>query len=402
MPHSAQPIDPLGAFMNYPEVDVSHAASGPLAGLTMAVKDLFDVKGYPTGCGHPDILAKAQPAAQHAPVVAALLDAGAEFSGKTLTDEIAFSLNGINHHFGAPVNPKAPDRISGGSSSGSVSAVAAGIVDFALGTDTGGSVRGPSSHCGVFGLRPTHGRITLEGCMTLAPSFDTCGWFARDMDTYQAVGNILLDPAGAKPITDAAPMVVSDLLEDMDDGPRTAFLEAIDRLSEIFGGIGSIELSGGKLDEWFVAGRTCQASDIWDTMGSWIERDDPLFGPGVRERIEWARGLTEEDRANAGRKRKEIRSRVHEMTAKHGFLVLPTMPGVAPLKADGIEKIEMFRNRALKTLCISGLAGVPQISLPIAEHNGIPFGVSLMGAPGTDEALIKMGKTIENVCGVKP
>jgi amidase len=127
-----------------------------------------------------------------APVVQQLLDAGAAFAGKTVTDELAFSMNGSNAHFGAPVNGVAPDRISGGSSSGSASVVSMRLVDFALGTDTGGSVRAPASHCGLVGLRPTHGRISLAGCLDLSPSFDTCGWFARDVSTFARVADVLL------------------------------------------------------------------------------------------------------------------------------------------------------------------------------------------------------------------
>jgi Asp-tRNA(Asn)/Glu-tRNA(Gln) amidotransferase A subunit family amidase len=108
-----------------------------------------------------------------------LLDAGAQFVGKAHTDELAFSMNGRNAHFGTPRNGGAPDRIPGGSSSGSASAVSNGLCDFALGSDTGGSVRTPASHCGLFGIRPTHGRISLERVLDLAPSFDTCGFFTR-------------------------------------------------------------------------------------------------------------------------------------------------------------------------------------------------------------------------------
>ena len=121
---------------------------------------------------------------------------GARFVGKTITDELAFSMNGQNAHFGSPVNGAAPDRITGGSSSGSAAAVSHGLCDFALGSDTGGSVRAPANHCGLVGLRPTHGRISLQGVLDLAPSFDTCGWFARDVPTFARVGDVLL---GADP-----------------------------------------------------------------------------------------------------------------------------------------------------------------------------------------------------------
>ena len=396
----AQPNDPLGAFMDFPDVPVEHAASGSLSGLTFAVKDLFDVKGYPTGCGHPDILARVEPATNHADGIAKLLDAGARFAGKTLTDEIAFSTNGINHHYGAPVNPKAPDRISGGSSSGSVSATAAGIVDFAIGTDTGGSIRAPASFCGVFGLRTTHGRLSLDGCMDLAPGFDTFGWFARDMATYRKVGDVMFEPADAVEITDPKPVVVTDVLPLLDPGPGEVFAEAIGRLKNVFGDIGTIEASGGELDNWFVVGRTCQSRDIWAQHGDWIVKEEPVFGPGVRERLEWARGLTSEVTTKADRQRAEIRKRVIEFTDKHGVLILPSAPGIAPPKSWSMVDIELFRDRVLKTLCLSGISGIPQISMPIAHVDGVPLGISLMGSPGTDEALMALAAQIEDVLGV--
>ncbi len=191
------PDDPAHAFMPYPAVPVPHAADGPLAGLTFAAKDLFDVAGYRTGCGSATMLALAEVRTTTAPTVQRLLDAGARFVGKAITDELAFSMNGKNAHFGTPRNGAAPDRIPGGSSSGSASAVSGGLCDTALGTDTGGSVRAPSSHCGLYGLRPTHGRISLQGCHDLSPSFDTCGFFARDAATFARVADVLLgaDPA---------------------------------------------------------------------------------------------------------------------------------------------------------------------------------------------------------------
>src|SRR6218665_673770 len=185
--------DPVRAFMPYPAVAVENASEGPLSGLTLAVKDLFDVKGYRTGCGCPTKLAESEVKTVTAPAVQRLLDAGARFVGKTHTDELAWSMYGMNAHFGTPVNVAAPDRIPGGSSSGSAAAVAAGLADIALGTDTGGSVRAPASFCGLWGLRPTHGRISLEGCMELCASFDTAGFFARDAGTLALTGAVLLD-----------------------------------------------------------------------------------------------------------------------------------------------------------------------------------------------------------------
>ena len=165
--------DPAHAFVPYPDAPVASAPTGPLADLRFGVKDLFDVAGYPTGGGSPIVLAMSGIKTRTAPTVQKLLDAGARFAGKTVTDEFAFSMNGNNAHFGAPMNGAAPDRITGGSSSGSASAVSSSLCDFALGTDTGGSVRAPANHCGLYGLRPTQGRVSLEGLIPIVESLMT-------------------------------------------------------------------------------------------------------------------------------------------------------------------------------------------------------------------------------------
>src|SRR5947199_6802555 len=154
--------------------------SGMLDGLCFAVKDLIDVAGWKTGCGNPTWRDSHPPAMAHAVCVEQLLRAGARCVGKTICDELAFSLLGENHFYGTPLNARAPDRVPGGSSSGSASAVAAGLCDTALGTDTGGSVRVPASFCGLYGIRPTHGRIDMSGVMPQAPRTGTTRWFARD------------------------------------------------------------------------------------------------------------------------------------------------------------------------------------------------------------------------------
>src|SRR5256884_4697539 len=180
---------------------ITGAPGGPLAGLTFAAKDLFDVAGHPTGGGNRDWARQHPVPTRHAWAVQRLLDAGATLIGKTVTDEVSLGLLGENAFDGTPLNPKAPDRVPGGSSSGSASAVAQGLCDVALGTDTGGSVRVPASFCGLFGIRPTHGRLPVTGMMPQAPSSDTTGWFARDAGTFAKVASVML----GEPIPSALP-----------------------------------------------------------------------------------------------------------------------------------------------------------------------------------------------------
>src|ERR1700756_1453132 len=183
--------DDINAFVPGPRVHIEGRPGGPLAGLTFAAKDLFDVAGYPTGGGNPDWARQNPVPVRHAWAVQRLLDAGATLIGKTITDEVSLGILGENPFDGTPLNPRAPGRVPGGSSSGSASAVAQGLCDTALGTDTGGSVRVPASFCGLHGIRPTHGRLDLTGMLPQAPTSDTTGWFARDAETFARVSAAL-------------------------------------------------------------------------------------------------------------------------------------------------------------------------------------------------------------------
>src|SRR5215212_7536838 len=208
---------------------------GPLRGLGFAVKDLIDVAGHPTGCGNPSWLATPPPAIVSAVCVEQLLAAGAQCEGKTITDEFAFSLLGENHHYGTPLNPAAPARVPGGSSNGSASAVACGLVDFALGTDTCGSVRVPASNCGIWGWRPSHGLISVAGVMPFSPTLDTVGVFTRSAELLQRIAAVLLATDGPT-IASKTPgsiYIVSEALELADPAVRKSLDEPISRLYEI-------------------------------------------------------------------------------------------------------------------------------------------------------------------------
>jgi len=377
----------LNAFCDYTDVPVAHAAEGPLAGMTMAVKDLFDVVGYPTGCGQPSWPGRQVPAVATAPAVQSLLDAGARFVGKTQTDEIAYSLNGENAHYGTPVNPNAPGRVPGGSSSGSASATAGGLVDFAIGTDTGGSVRLPASFCGLFGVRPTHGAIPLDGCMALAPSFDVLGWFARDVETLRRVGATLL-PAGSGDGLLGRPVIATDAFEllapDVAEALRPGLVHAVKAL----GLPRQVAVADGAFDDWMQTFRICQAAEIWEVHGAWVERDNPQFGPGVAERMQMARAITADQRQAAQARREEIRRHLNGLIDEDTVLLMPTAPGIAPLLQTPPEDIDAFRSTALSLLCIAGLAGMPQVTLPLCRMEDCPIGLSLIGAPGQDAMLL--------------
>jgi amidase len=386
--------DPYHAFVDYPEVPVANAASGPLAGLAFAVKDIFDVAGYRTGCGNPEKTAESAPAVRHAPAVAALLDAGARFAGKTHTAELAFSLDGRNAHFGTPANPAAPGRVPGGSSSGSAAAVAGGLVDFALGSDTGGSVRGPASFCGLIGLRPTHGRIDIGGVMPLSPSLDTVGWFARSPEVFERVGAVLLGEDAAGPALRR--MVIAEdayalLLGSAEDA---VMRPAVARVAEHLEPAGARVVAADGLSAWAQVFRTIQGFEAWQAHGPWIESRKPKLLPMVRGRFEAASRVGAEDYRIAGVKRTSIRGRLEETVGDDGVIVLPTMPTIAPLMDADEAVFEAFRAQALQMLCMSGLSGLPQISLPLGVVNGCPIGLSLIAPRGRDRALIGLARSI--------
>lgn len=386
--------DPVHAFVPYPEVDVPRASTGPLAGLTFAVKDLFDVAGYPTSGGSPILLAMSGIKTRTAPTVQRLLDAGARLVGKTVTDELAFSMNGQNAHFGAPVNGAAPARISGGSSSGSASAVSARLCDFALGTDTGGSVRAPASHCGLYGLRPTHGRVSLQGALDLAPSLDTCGWFARDAATFSRVADILLgddDPAiGATPEL----LWPADLWDQTAPVARPAAEAAAQRVQQVLGAARPVAVVLESFDRMYWAFRRIQGREAWLTDGPMIERFAPPLGPGVAERFAWSRQVSDAEVADATAFRAAFRTHLTGLLGSRGVLLMPTMPDIAPLRTEPESALEDYRNRAIRLLCAAGLAGLPQLSLPLAGREGAPLGLSLLGPPGSDRLLVTLAQRL--------
>ncbi|MEX0955093.1 MAG: amidase [Rhizobiaceae bacterium] len=387
------PNDPFNAFVAGPEAPAAGSPAGPLAGLTFAVKDIYDVKGQRTGGGNPQKLAEAAPATETAPAVQKLLDAGATLVGRTQTDELTFSLMGQNAHYPWPVNPAAPGRVTGGSSSGSAAAVAGGLVDFATGSDTGGSIRGPASFCGLIGLRTTHGAIPLDGAMPLAPTFDTFGWFAKDAETYERIANVLLEPSGSltkpRPLRLAA--LDSLLLGDAEQAEYQRFAGIV---SDILGTPAEAPSFTQPIDELYWTFRKLQAYEAWAVHGPWISEKERNLGPGVRERFEFGSTLGCEVATAETPKRAALRDELAQLLGSDGVMVMPTMPGAAPLIDTPFDDIQNYRERALRLLCLSGLSGFPQITIPLGRVDDAPFGISLLGPAGTDMALIGLARAM--------
>jgi amidase len=374
-----------GAYVPGPHCRLARLGAGPLDGLRFAVKDLIDVAGYPTGGGNPDWLADhPAPAVQSAPAVAALLRAGAAVDGKTITDELAFSLEGENAHYGTPLNTLCPARLPGGSSNGSAAAVAAGLADFALGTDTGGSVRVPAAFCGLYGMRPTHGRIRLQGVLPFAPSYDTVGWMTRDSALLERAGAVLL---GESPHSTPVPelMLAADALA-MATG---AIADAVETAARALGAQREADVFGGRQTDWLAAYQTLQGAEIRATLGEWISRRRPRFGANIAPRFAGLQAITAEQVTTAQAIRDAAQARLADLLAADRWLVLPTVPVLPlPLQAGGEERGEFYR-LALAITSIAGHAGLPQVTLPLNyEIEGWPVALSLIGPPGADLELL--------------
>ncbi len=392
------PPDPFNAFLDHSDAPAANAKDGPLAGLTLAVKDIYDIAGQRTGGGNPQKLAEAAVAEETAPSIQRLLDAGARFVGRTQTDELTFSLMGQNAHYPEPVNPAAPDRVTGGSSSGSAAAVAGGLADIAIGSDTGGSIRAPASFCGLIGLRPTHGVISLDHAMPLAPSFDTFGWFTRDIDTYERVANVMLPADHSTQPHHFLSLAALDALT-LGDKEADEYAKMVDIVAATLDAPREAPPLVQEIDALYWSFRRLQAYEAWATHGAWISAGDRELGPGVKDRFEFGATITKEVAAEESGKRDAFRDELAELLGDDGILVLPTVPGAAPLKNLGFDDLQAYRERALRLLCLSGLSGFPQITIPRGTVDKAPFGISLLGPAGADRQLIELARTILTAAG---
>lgn len=385
--------DSAFAFMPYPAVDVPHADNGPLAGYTFAAKDLFDVAGYPTGGGNPHVLAMSGIKTETAPTIQRLLDAGALLIGKAHTNEMAFSMSGKNAHYGTPRNGAAYDRIPGGSSSGSASAVSNGLCDFAMGSDTGGSVRTPASYCGLFGLRPSHGRVSLEKTQALCESMDTAGFFARDAKVFGLVGECLLGEDTA-PLSDTPELVISDeLFAMLPAASMDALAPAFAQISACCGPLQKLEGELPSLSDAYWAFRYIQGREAWLAQGDFIELNGLTLGADVAARFAWSKAVTDEQYMNACALRLRFAASWKELLGDR-VLVMPTVPDIAPLLTAKDEEIEQTRQISHHLLAISVLCRTPQLSMPLVNKDGAPLGISLMGPAGSDLSLVKLAVRI--------
>ncbi len=386
--------DEIGAFVPGPRVRIEGRRDGPLADLTFAAKDLFDVAGVPTGGGNHDWPTGRSIPTRHAWAVQTLLDAGATLVGKTITDEVSLGILGENAFDGTPVNVRAPGRVPGGSSSGSAAAVAAGLCDTALGTDTGGSVRVPASFSGLHGIRPTHGRLDLTGMLPQAPTSDTTGWFARDAATFARVSSVML----GEDIPTALPtrlVIAVDAFGFVDADVAAALQPMVKRLAALTGSAREDLMAPQGLSVWAMAQRTLQPAEAYNTFKDWLDERNPRFAFSVARALVMGSMIPARDQAWANLMRQEARGRMAHLLPADTILCLPTTPFPAPLRGQRLSTLDPLRDRITCLCAQGGLAGHPQVSLPGATVDGLPVGLSIIGPRGSDATLVAVARAME-------
>jgi amidase len=405
-------IEQSGAFIEM--FTIAPTGSGALDGLRFAVKDLVDVAGKRTGGGNPTWRETHPPASVPAVCVDQLLAAGARCEGKTITDEIAFSLIGMNHFYGTPLNPAAPNRVPGGSSSGSASAVACGIVDFAIGTDTGGSVRVPSSNCGLWGWRPTHGVVSVAGVMPLAPTFDTVGILARSGDVMRSAARVLMGACAKPPFDELRTSqavarvesirIITNMFDTADDDVRVAVQAALRKVEPALGlrsdRVTLPELCGDESaadwNSWRDIYRRLVGAEVLSCHGGWLESARPEFGPITEAGFEHAKTI---DRSRLGEvigRRERYCAGLRRSLGPRGLLCIPTAPKVAPLNEPAsLDRGSDYYHLTVAYNALAGVGRLPQVTMPLATAGGAPIGLSLIGAQGEDAFLLDVACAVE-------
>ncbi|MBY5518585.1 amidase family protein [Rhizobium leguminosarum] len=381
--------DPWNAFMPYPDADVGHAAVGPLSGLRLAVKDLFDVAGYPTAAGNAAVLAASGIKTSTAPLVQTLLDAGACFVGKTNTDELAYSLIGGNVHFGMPINPRDPDLIPGGSSSGSAVAVAAGLADIGLGTDTSGSIRLPAAVNGLIGWRPTHGSLDNRALRPLALSFDVPGFMTRSLEPMAAVMSALGMPAANdRPPSILIPENVFATIDGAVADEMIASLRSAGMPVRRTNAIASFSLS-----DLALAFITILQREAWETNRTLFERSPEAIAPDIAARLLSGSRLDDEEVREAGSIRELFSAEIDRLLKENVVVALPTLAMSPPRRDAEPGCFAAFRSACIKLLCLSGLSGCPQLAFPIINCAG-NVSLSLFGARSADRMLMNVARQL--------
>jgi len=366
--------------------DINLINLGPLSDLTFVVKDMCEIKGFKSSCGNPDFYEKCLPADDFAPFLKDILNKGATLKGITICDEFFYSLIGENGHYGTPANLNAPGCVPGGSSSGSAAALTTNLYDFSIGSDTGGSVRVPASFCGLLGIRPTHNRINTKGVYPMAPTFDTIGWFAKDIKTFKKIGFTVLNHKDKTKNSFKDFVIAEDILELANSDIINLFNNYI---NNSFPEIKKIRLSKHNKDVIADNFRILQGGEIVENVIPWILKNKPKISPEINNRIEMAIKITKDEINQAVKFRENLKKEI-ELTLPEGLIALfPTTPFSSPKCGQSDEQLSSYRKKLMEFTSIAGMTSRPQISIPKFKDNTGPIGISLLGWRYSDEVLLE-------------
>lgn len=367
-------------------------AEGLLSGSRFVFKDLFDVAGYVTGAGNPKWLQTHEAATATSALITTLLSQGAACAGRVQTDELAYSLNGQNRHYGTPINPAAPACIPGGSSSGSAVAVANGDCDFSLGTDTGGSVRVPASYCGLFGLRPTLGALDLSCCFELAKSFDTAGIFTRDLALMRQIWRALITDEPGE--TSGKVLYLDAQCKAVMSPARYQRLQHWCRDAGLVLQEGCwLTDAGWELEILSAVFRMIQGFEIIQRHGTWLRRYGGSLDAAIRARVDWAQTITPAQYQEAQAQRSDFRQQLMTHLSQGPLLwAVPTTPAGPPSLTMPDHSLAVYRTQLMGLTSIAGLSGLPQLHLPMAALPEGPCGISLLGSPHQENQLFATGE----------
>ncbi len=398
------PSDPSGSLVA--RLDLPPFGNGPLDGMTFTVKDNIDVAGHRTSYGSP-AWRDAHPAPVHNAVcVDQLLSAGARCVGKVVADEFTYSLDGESQFFGTPRNAKAPERVPGGSSSGSAASVANGLAHFSIGTDSGGSIRVPASLCGLWGMRPSLHRISEAGVLPFMPSVSTVGVLADRFEHLDAAARVLLR-SGVRPVAPLRRLLLlADAFEICDEAVQEQANAALGRVADKVGvpleSVRFSEIAGEDLplgDCNVKALRDMQTAEFQSTIGNWIETAKPTLGTTFTLAYGNVRRFDRIAALDSLVRCERFFEAINAFLPAGVIICFPTTPVVAPLKGTltTLKNVLDFYDRTMTITAFSGVGRLPEISAPLLTVDDCPVGLSFAAGHYQDEYLLAAVRQILGV-----
>ncbi len=357
----------------------------------VAIKDTIDLKGYKTQAGSASLI-NTTAALENAEIIQNLLEKDCQILGKTNLHELAFGITGINHFAGTAINPKYPDLIPGGSSSGSAAAVAANLVDFSIGTDTGGSIRMPAACCGVFGLKPTFGRVSRKGVLPKQTSLDCVGPFAANME-YLIQAMSCIDPTFDLDKTRVDFLSLPLKLAVLDVFAEPEVWQTIeDYLTQCeFKDLPRVNIDF--FEEAYHAGMQIINYETFAAFGDLLSTK--LIGQDVAKRLQSAAKTTRADVQAANQVRQKFVQAINQLLQHYDALILPTLPQIPPKVTDAENTVAFLNLTAL--IRPFNLSGHPAMSIPLQTKSKKPIGLQIVTKSNGDEYLCALARYLVNL-----